>query len=175
MQIVGTFNMTKGEWMIPHMEHDTKADGWLGFYFEEFIMDWSILPRGAKGKLYFESQHADIPGTPPVKEGGEVRLAYQYEPWHMIPVPDSNVKTYQKFGARWQMYESNWFDMPTTPGLACVWMEGKPYPDRNITLALITLVVAIDIPEEMLNKKIFVPETPESKPTIFEPVPTTFG
>jgi hypothetical protein len=167
--IVTVFTITRGMWMSADHEHDDKAEGWYGFYFEEFGTDWSMYP-GCWGKLIMETQDCDIAPSvdgrkPAIKEGGWLRLAYQYTAWKMIPAEGSEVRTDQIVDtpegeisthmtpiadsevhssqsiitARWKMVHSQWFKLPETPGDACVWIEGKADPGKNISLALATL------------------------------------
>jgi hypothetical protein len=161
--IVTTFTISRGDWMSADRPHSTIKDGWQGFYFGEFGTDWSMFP-GCYGKLVMETMHADIPGAtdgsgkPPIKEGGALRLAYQYLTWDMLPVDGSDTRTDKNapmipvegseahsstgiISARWQMVHSEWFKLPETPGDACVWIEGKPDEGKNISLALATLHV----------------------------------
>ena len=143
-EIVCAFTITRGDWMVADREHDTLADGWLGFYFGEFGTDWSMFP-GCWGKLVVETMDAEIPASPgksAINEGGSLRLAYQYVPRIMIPVEGSEIRTARIMPARWQMLHSGWFKLPETSGDACVWIEGKPDPGKQISLALATLHVA---------------------------------
>ena len=162
MKVVGTITMTKGQWANPHMKHDDYEDGWMGFYFEEFIIDWSIFPSGSMGKIYAETMHGDVPASEAgdreeVHEGGWLRLAYQYDPYHMIPIKESIMKTSRDIAARWQMVESEWFPIPSTKGRACVWMEGKPEEGKKISMALATLVIVAPEDEpEYHSDNIFV-------------------
>ena len=110
---------------------------WEGFYFEEFVIDWSLF-KNARSKLYVETMHGNQSGK---MESGELRMSYQYLPAIQIPIAGSEIKTRQKVTARWQLLESEWFDMPTTGDVACVWIQGKADPNCNISLALATLVI----------------------------------
>jgi hypothetical protein len=168
--IVTTFTISRGDWMEADRPHDDNEGGWQGFYFGEFGTDWSMFP-GCYGKLVMETMNCDIAaatdgsGRAAIREGGELRLAYQYTTWHMIPVEGSDVDTdvpeckdlnnhmipvegsevHSSTGiipARWQMVHSGWFKLPETTGDACVWIEGKPDPGKKISLALATLHVA---------------------------------
>ena len=141
--IVTTFTITRGQWMTADQMHSTGPE-WMGFYYEEFATDWSMFP-GCWGKLVMETMDCDIPaseGKPAIKEGGWLRLAYQYHAHTMIPVEGSEAHSKGIISARWQMVHSNWFKLPETPGDACVWIEGKSEPGKQISLALATLHVA---------------------------------
>ena len=144
MKVLATIPFAKREWSVPSINHDDP--NWMGFYFEEFVIDWSIYPENSVGILYVETQDCDIPASadgvnPPIRQGGWLRVAYQYVPHQMIPIPGSEIETYVKTPARWQLLESKKFPIPHTPGVACVWIEGKPKPGREVVLALATIVI----------------------------------
>lgn len=130
-EVVAVIPITRGQWMtITSVE-------WEGFYFEEFIIDWSLF-KNCYGRLYVETMHAD--GLNP-KRGGFLRLAYQQNPAEFIPIEGSDIETYQKVSTRWQLLESEWFKLPEEPGVSCVWVQGKALPERECCLALATLVI----------------------------------
>jgi len=135
MEVIAVIPITKGEWMRADKPH---GDEWFGFYFGEFMIDWSLF-SDCYGKLYIETMHSD--GLQPPK-GGTIRLASQQQPAKYIPVEGSEIDTYAKVPARWQLLESDWFRLPEEPGVSCVWVEGRPLPGRECLLALATLVIA---------------------------------
>jgi len=145
-KFIASFCFANREWSQPSIGHDDPD--WKGFYFHEFVIDWSIFPPNSYGQLYVETMHVEIPsseGKPAIREGGEIRVAYQYKPHAMIPIEESIIKTYIKTSARWQLLSSEWFKIPSTPDVACVWIEGKSEPGKNISLALATLVIAEEV------------------------------
>jgi hypothetical protein len=123
MKIITCIPFAKREWTIPSIPHDDPD--WKGFYFEEFVIDWSIFPENSFGKLYVETRHIDIPESTDgfrkrINEGGWIRMAYQYEPRQTRTVEGSTIETYAKKVTRWQLLESEWFKLPTEPDVACV-------------------------------------------------------
>ena len=139
-KVVATVTFNRGSWST------TNNTEWNGFYFVEAVLDWSLF-RGCVGKLYVETMHATYqePGKLPwLNEGGWLRLAYQQGP-EMIPVAGSEIKTYAKHVARWQLLESpGWFPIPNVPDVSCLWIEGRAEEGKNISVALATLVIAED-------------------------------
>lgn len=120
-----------GEWAYHTLQK------WSGFYFFETVLDWSLF-KGMKGKLYVETMHSP-------EEGGEIALGYQQAPPRegMEPVEGSIIKTYPSHhGARWLLAESEWFNLPEQSGVSCLWIIGKAEPNKKISIALATLVVA---------------------------------
>jgi len=130
MTVVAVIPIAKGQW-----ESTGNSEEWVGMYFFEVVLDWSLF-KGCKGKLYVETMHSDS-----IKEGGWLRLAYQQMPSEFIPVEGSTIKTRVTSPARWELLESDWFELPEEPGVSCLWIQGKAEPDKRISVALATLVV----------------------------------
>lgn len=149
MKVVTTVCMTRGVW------NNIKHEEWDGFYFMEQVLDWSLY-KGCKGKLYVESMEAEIPKGPErdaIMEGGWLRLSYQYLPAKQIPVEGSEIKAHRTFGARWTLQESGWFDLPSTPGVACLWIQGKAAPGKQISIALANLTIVEPEPGDDFSEK----------------------
>jgi len=131
-EVVCVIPITRGEWIT------TTSETWEGLYFAEFVIDWSLF-KDCIGKLYVETMHANSLVPP---KCGWLRLAYQQEPANFITIEDSEIETSQKVSARWQLLESDWFDIPEEPGVSCVWVQGKTRKGHECSLALATLVIA---------------------------------
>ena len=132
MNVVAVIPIAKGQWENIHYITEPKA--WVGFYFFEVVLDWSLF-EGCRGKLYVETIHNK-------EHGGVLRLAYQQKPANMIPVVGSEIVTRDTSGVRWQLLESDWFDLPVVEGVSCVWVQGKAGEGLTCSLALATLVIA---------------------------------
>jgi len=124
--------ITRGSWEPATYEHSTK--GWYGFYFEEFVIDWSLF-KDCYGKWYCETLHD-------AENGGMLRISYQQKPHHMYEIHGSEIRTEIKNSNRWQLLESGWFKLPEKPDVSCVWIQGKPDDGKQLVLALATLVIA---------------------------------
>ena len=131
-EVVCVIPVTRGMWMEPTHQHSTK--GWLGFYFEEFVIDWSLFPD-CFGKWYCETLHSE-------EQGGQMRMSYQQKPHIMYAMVGSEIRTERKNSNRWQLLESGWFKLPEKPDVSCVWIQGKPDDGKKLSLALATLVIA---------------------------------
>jgi hypothetical protein len=113
-----------------------RSRNWEGFYFFETVLDWSLF-KGCKGKLCVETMHN-------AEEGGELALSYQQTPPRsdMKPIEGSIIKTYPSpHGGRWLLTDSEWFDLPIQEGVSCLWIIGRAEPNKNISVALATLVI----------------------------------
>ena len=127
MEIVAVIPIAKGQW------ESAKSNDWIGMYFFEVLLDWSLF-KGCKGKLYVETMHND-------KEGGWLRLAYQQKPALFLSVEGSEIKTKKTYSIRWELLESDWFNLPQDKGVSCLWIQGKAESNKNISVALATLII----------------------------------
>ena len=128
MNIVAVVPIAKGQW------ENTDSQEWVGMYFFEVVLDWRLF-EGCRGKLYVETIHNK-------EHGGELRLAYQQKPAEFVVVEGSEVVSENTSGVRWQLLESDWFDLPKDEGVSCVWVQGKADEGKTCSLALATLVIA---------------------------------
>ena len=137
-KVITMIPITKGQWAVP--QHDT--NDWdndpkgAGMYFMELVFDWTLFPKGTQGKLYAEIMGAHVRSETNI----EIRLAYQLEAAEWIPVEGSNIK--HEGSNRWQLLESEWFDLPHDPGVSCLWIQGQSHNKGVCHVALVTLVIA---------------------------------
>jgi len=129
------------------------SDKWQGLAYMEQILDWSILPENCYGKLFVEMMNMS---PEHVKEEGqliELRLVYTQDPELYEPgtsdhgkefvIEDSNIS--HKGSKRWQLKESEWFKLPRTHNVSCLWVQGKASGGAICGLALANLVIAQEI------------------------------
>jgi hypothetical protein len=137
MNIIAMLPITKGEWCYTEVRNWDENPKDAGLYFMELVFDWTLFPPNAKGKLY-----AEIMGNRRLPEDDiEIRLAYQQEPYNWIPVPGSEIR--HSGSTRWQLVESNWFELPKEPGVSCLWIQGQVHKEGGkCQVALVTLVIA---------------------------------
>ncbi len=105
-------------------------------YFFEVLLDWSLF-KGSKGKLYVETMHNK-------EEGGIIRLAYQQQPSNFIPIEGSEIVTKKTHSVRWELLESEWFDLPEDKGVSCIWIQAKADKGKKCSVALATLIIGDD-------------------------------
>jgi hypothetical protein len=127
--------ITKGQWEVTQ-----NYKTWEHMYFMEVLLDWSMYPN-CVGKLMVETIHnAD--------EAGRLRLSYQQEPAKWIPVEGSIIFTNskpEKHRARWTLLESDWFPLPTEPGVSCLWIDCMAEKGKKCSVALATLVIKEEV------------------------------
>ena len=124
-----------GAWIVATSEE------WENLRFVESVLDWSLLPENAYGKLYVEI-YDDTRDSPDIHTIS-VRLMYQQEPAIFIGVESSEI-TYTG-SKRWQLLESEWFKLPRVSGVSCLWIQGKTTKGGRCAVALANLAIAEEV------------------------------